>query len=86
MGAGPNLRAEAHRLGPTVRNDDGSGMTNTPIETPAQRLRRGIVYLLGGLPLGIAAYVVAITGFTVGTGIAVLWLGLPILVGTLYSR
>lgn len=47
------------------------------------RLRRGMGYLLTGLPLGLVALVVAVAGFAAGVGTLVVWLGLPILVLTL---
>lgn len=47
------------------------------------RLGRDLAYLLTGLPFGIAAFVVAVVGFLAGLGLSVLWLGLPVLVGTL---
>jgi signal transduction histidine kinase len=47
------------------------------------RFRRGFGYLVTGLPLGVVAFVVAVVGFAVGVGTLVVWLGLPILVGTL---
>jgi signal transduction histidine kinase len=51
--------------------------------TAAQRFWRGYGYLLGGLPLCIIAFVIAIAGFSAGIGTIVVWLGLPILAGTL---
>jgi signal transduction histidine kinase len=51
--------------------------------TASQRFWRGYGYLLGGLPLCIVAFVIAIAGFSVGIGTIVVWLGLPILAGTL---
>jgi signal transduction histidine kinase len=51
--------------------------------TASQRFWRGYGYLLGGLPLCIVAFVIAIAGFAVGVGTIVVWLGLPILAGTL---
>ncbi|SFN60708.1 Signal transduction histidine kinase [Pseudonocardia ammonioxydans] len=47
------------------------------------RLRRGMGYLLTGLPIGVVALVVAVAGFAAGVGTLVVWLGLPILVLTL---
>jgi signal transduction histidine kinase len=47
------------------------------------RFWRGYGYLLGGLPLSIVAFVIAVAGFSAGVGTLVVWLGLPILVGTL---
>ncbi|MGH4025752.1 MAG: sensor histidine kinase [Pseudonocardiaceae bacterium] len=59
-----------------------------PIPAPvapkrAVRLGRDFGYLLAGLPIGIAAFVVAVVGFCLGLGLFVVWLGLPVLVGTL---
>jgi signal transduction histidine kinase len=51
--------------------------------TASQRFWRGYGYLLGGLPLAIVAFVVAVVGFAAGVGTLVVWLGLPILAGTL---
>lgn len=51
----------------------------------AGRFWRGYGYLLGGLPLCIVAFVIAIAGFSVGVGTLVVWLGLPILAGTLWA-
>ena len=51
--------------------------------TASQRFWRGLGYLLGGLPLAIVAFVIAVTGFAAGVGTIVVWLGLPILAGTL---
>jgi signal transduction histidine kinase len=49
----------------------------------ADRFWRGYGYLLGGLPLCIIAFVIAIAGFAVGVSTFVVWLGLPVLAGTL---
>ena len=38
-----------------------------------------IVYLLLGLPLGIAYFVFLVTGISVGFGLVVIWVGVPIL-------
>ncbi|TWF82334.1 signal transduction histidine kinase [Pseudonocardia hierapolitana] len=51
--------------------------------TASQRFWRGYGYLLGGLPLAIVAFVIAVVGFAAGVGTIVVWLGLPILAGTL---
>ncbi|HEY0397516.1 MAG TPA: sensor domain-containing protein, partial [Acidimicrobiia bacterium] len=40
-------------------------------------------YLLGGLPLAIVAFVIAVAGFSAGVGTLVVWVGLPVLVLTL---
>jgi signal transduction histidine kinase len=51
--------------------------------TVANRFWRGYGYLLGGLPLCIVAFVIAIAGFALGVSTFVVWLGLPVLAGTL---
>ena len=38
-----------------------------------------IIYLLLGLPLGIAYFVFLVTGVSVGFGLVVIWVGVPIL-------
>jgi signal transduction histidine kinase len=42
-------------------------------------------YVLLGFPLAIAGFVVVITGLSLGAGLAVTVLGLPVLTGTLYA-
>ncbi|MGW2838785.1 sensor domain-containing protein [Streptomyces sp. NPDC001493] len=51
----------------------------------AHRFRSELEYLLSGLPLGVAAFTVAVTGFALGVSTLVVWIGLPILAGTLRS-
>jgi signal transduction histidine kinase len=51
--------------------------------TAVQRFWRGYGYLLGGLPLCIVAFVIAVAGFAAGVGTLVVWVGLPVLAGTL---
>ncbi|MFF7360526.1 sensor domain-containing protein [Streptomyces sp. NPDC008125] len=48
-----------------------------------RRFRRELGYVLSGLPLGVAAFTVAVTGFALGVSTAVIWIGLPVLAGTL---
>ena len=47
-----------------------------------QRLVRDSAYTLTALPLGILTFTVAVTGFAAGVGLLVIWVGLPVLVGT----
>ncbi|WKX71038.1 sensor domain-containing protein [Streptomyces sp. XD-27] len=47
------------------------------------RFGRQLGYLLAGLPVGIAAFVIAVTGFTAGAASFAVVLGLPILVAAL---
>jgi hypothetical protein len=44
---------------------------------------RAIAYLLLGLPLGIVGFVVVVVGLSLGLGLAVTLLGIPVLVATL---
>jgi signal transduction histidine kinase len=61
----------------------GSPGSATAVEYGAGGFWRQVGYLIGGLPLAIAAFVIAVAGFAAGVGTFVVWLGLPILVGTL---
>jgi hypothetical protein len=44
---------------------------------------RNIAYLLLAFPLGILYFVFLVTGFSLGLSLAILWIGLPILLGVL---
>ncbi|MGY1436422.1 sensor domain-containing protein [Streptomyces reniochalinae] len=64
--------------------------TRTPLSAlPADRSARGgrfgreVGYLLSGLPLGIASFTLMITGFAVGVSTLILFVGVPVLAGTL---
>ena len=50
---------------------------------PTGRFGRETGYLLSGLPLGIPAFVVMVTGFLVGVSTLVIMMGLPVLLWTL---
>lgn len=56
--------------------------TTRPSRTPS-RFGRELAYLLSGLPVGAAAFAVAIAGLAAGASTLVILLGLPVLVGTL---
>jgi len=47
------------------------------------RLGRDTQYVLLGFPLGLITLVLGMTGFFLGLGTAIIWIGLPILMGTL---
>lgn len=47
------------------------------------RVGRDLRYLVAGLPLCIVAFVVAVAGFSAGVSTFVVWIGIPILMGTL---
>ena len=49
----------------------------------AQRLLRDSTYALTALPIGILTFTIVVTGFSAGVGLLVIWVGLPVLLGTL---
>jgi hypothetical protein len=52
-----------------------------------QRVLSDSAYTLTALPIGILTFAIAVTGLSAGTGLLVVWVGLPVLVGTvLVSR
>jgi hypothetical protein len=54
---------------------------------PAERLVRDSAYAVSALPIGILTFTIVVTGLAAGAGLFVVWLGLPVLVGTvLLSR
>lgn len=48
----------------------------------AQRLMRDSAYCLTALPIGILTFTVVVTGLAAGVGLFAVWVGLPVLVGT----
>ncbi|WP_299956462.1 sensor histidine kinase [uncultured Modestobacter sp.] len=42
-------------------------------------------YVLLAFPLSVLAFVLVVTGLSVGTGLVVVWVGVPLLVGTLFT-
>ena len=48
-----------------------------------RRLGRDTRFILVGFPLGLIAVVLSMTGFFVGLGLSVVWIGLPILMGVM---
>jgi hypothetical protein len=48
----------------------------------AQRLLRDSAYCLSALPIGILSFTIVIAGLSAGAGLVVIWVGLPVLVGT----
>lgn len=70
-------------LTPVPASDlDGTRTTPGPRASWSQ-LRRDIVYLIVNLPIAVAAFMVVVTGFTVGVSLLIIWVGLPVLVLTL---
>src|SRR4051812_42600331 len=59
--------------------------TTAPALLPGvlKRLGRDTQYVLLGFPLGLIALPLGLAGFGVGVGTAIIWIGLPILIGTL---
>lgn len=79
-------------MGWAVGGREIGDMTETSVATPptttrpsrtAGRFGRELVYLLSGLPIGGAAFAVAIAGLVAGVSTLVILLGLPVLAGTL---
>jgi hypothetical protein len=50
--------------------------------TLAQRLLRDSAYTLTALPIGVLTFALMVTGLSAGAGLVIVWLGLPVLVGT----
>ena len=46
---------------------------------------RGNTYLLGSFPVGLATFVFLVTAISLGVALAIVWVGLPILAGTLVA-
>lgn len=73
-------------------NVDGMTTTTTvhaaagssPATRLVRRLGRDTMYALLGFPLALISLVVLITGFSVGVGTVVVWIGVPILTATLF--
>ena len=53
--------------------------------TIATRTGRESVYLLATFPLALTSFIVIVTGLALGVGLAIIWVGLPIGVGTLVA-
>ncbi|MEU8817984.1 sensor domain-containing protein [Actinoplanes sp. NPDC048796] len=66
-------------------------MTTTQLEAPVMTVRpfarigADTRYVLTGFPIGIAALTVSVTAFSLGLGLAVVWVGVPILVAALVA-
>ncbi|MHC1557993.1 sensor histidine kinase [Actinomycetospora sp. C-140] len=56
-----------------------------PHDDPAPGFWPRVGYLLAGLPLGVAAFAVAVAGFVLGVSTLVVWLGVPVLAATLWA-
>jgi hypothetical protein len=48
-------------------------------------LGRDVLYLCAGLPTGVVAFSVLVTGFSLAAGLAVTLLGIPVMLGTLIA-
>ncbi|WFE26503.1 sensor histidine kinase [Solwaraspora sp. WMMD791] len=57
----------------------------TPSGVMLRRLVTDSVYVLVGMPLALVSFVVGVVGLSVGLGLVVTVVGLPILTGTLYA-
>lgn len=66
-------------------------LPSSPTEPRGDRLAayaataaRDATYLLAGLPAGVVAFSVLVTGFSLAAGLAITLLGIPVLLATLY--
>ncbi len=50
-----------------------------------QRLLHDSAYTLTALPIGVLTFAIAVTGLSAGAGLVVVWVGLPLLVGTVLA-
>lgn len=50
-----------------------------------RRLGTDTLYVLTGLPLALASFIVGVVGFSLGLGLLFIIIGLPVLTGTLYA-
>src|SRR5690348_17794684 len=57
--------------------------TIAPVRRHLRQLGIDTQYVLLGFPLGLITLVLCVTGFAVGVGTAIIWIGLPILVASL---
>lgn len=58
-------------------------LTTAPAARLLPRLARDTRYVLTGFPLALVAFTVAVTGFTTGLGLAVVWIGVPLVAATM---
>jgi len=49
-----------------------------------RRLGQDTQYVLLGFPLGLVAVVVSMTGFWLGLGLSLIWIGVPLLMGVMF--
>lgn len=54
-------------------------------QIPWRRLLPDTVYALSAFPIALVAFVVGVTGFAVGVSTLIVWVGLPVLVGTVMA-
>jgi signal transduction histidine kinase len=62
-----------------------AGTTSGIAPTILRRLGVDSVYVLAGFPLAVVSFVVLVTGFALGVGLAITVVGLPVLAGTLHA-
>lgn len=55
------------------------------MKTILKRIGLDSSYLLSGFPIALPAFVIAVTGFAAGTGLAVVWVGVAVLAVTLHA-
>lgn len=60
-------------------------LTERTRPTFALRLLRDTAYTLTALPIAVLTFAIAVTGLSAGLGLVVVWVGLPVLVGTVLA-
>lgn len=70
------------RVPSVVAMDETLRMPTTYRPSLAERLLRDSAYCLTALPIGILTFTIVVTGLATGVGLFVVWVGLPVLVGT----
>ncbi len=75
------IAAHEHGVSPAPSHGDGRAYRPSLI----RQLAIDTAYVLVGFPLGVVTFVIVITGLSVGLGLLITLLGIPILVATLFT-
>lgn len=70
---------------PASASPGRTGERSTTLTRIGRRLRADTAYVLSGLPVTLAAFVVSVTGFSLGVGLLVIVAGFPVLTGTILA-
>jgi signal transduction histidine kinase len=70
---------------PTAATPSPEALAPAPPAGMLRRLGTDTLYVLTGLPLALASFIIGVVGFSLGVGLLVTIIGLPVLTGTLYA-